>query len=40
MRKVELCLSTFDKVGHTTSPSVSMALPEDDLEALRKRVGN
>ena len=22
-----------------TSPSVSMALPEDDLEALRKRVG-
>jgi hypothetical protein len=23
-----------------TSPSVSMALPEDDLKALRKRVGN
>ena len=23
-----------------TSRSVSMALPEDDLEALRKRVGN
>ena len=23
-----------------TSPSVSMALPEADLEALRKRVGN
>jgi hypothetical protein len=23
-----------------SSPSVTMALPEDDLEALRKRVGN